>query len=130
MKWSSWQKEILSIMSKLFFCHAVFKDHLLKCVCRRERAKQTSYFGMHWAQYYVQMATVKDLPHIGNVKCCMCFNPFPHIDAFWHLCSRRLSKTLWQKEKLLNTSNFSFAKVFSSLFNYNAISYRGFSHFC
>ena len=26
-------------------------------------------------------------------------NPFPHIDAFWRLCSRRLLKTLWQEEK-------------------------------
>ena len=34
-------------------------------------------------------------------------NPFPLIDTFWCLCSRRLLKTLWQKEKLLKTSNFS-----------------------
>ena len=26
-------------------------------------------------------------------------NPFPHIDAFWRLCSRRRLKTLWQEEK-------------------------------
>ena len=37
------------------------------------------------------------------------FNPFPHIDAFWHLWSRRLLKTMWQKKKLLKTSNFSFS---------------------
>ena len=34
-------------------------------------------------------------------------NPFPHPDAFWRLCSRRLSKTFWQKEKLLIMSIFS-----------------------
>ena len=33
-------------------------------------------------------------------------NPFPHIDAFWRLCSRQLLKTLWQKKKLLKTSSF------------------------
>ena len=42
-------------------------------------------------------------------------NPCPHTDAFWHLCSRQLYKTLWQKEKLLTTSNFSFChNVFNS----------------
>ena len=33
-------------------------------------------------------------------------NPFPHIDAFRCLCSRRLLKTLWRKKKLLKASNF------------------------
>ena len=43
-------------------------------------------------------------------------NPYPHTDVFWRLCSRRLLKTLWQKEKLLITSNFSFChNVFNSI---------------
>ena len=37
-------------------------------------------------------------------------NPFPHIDAFWRLCSRRMLKTLGEKEILLKTSNLSFCK--------------------
>ena len=36
-----------------------------------------------------------------------CFNPFPHIDAFWRLRSRRLLKSKWQMEKLLILNNFS-----------------------
>ena len=36
------------------------------------------------------------------------FKSLPHIDAFWCLCSRQLLKKLWQKEKLLIISNFSF----------------------
>ena len=32
---------------------------------------------------------------------------YVHKDAFWFHCSRRLLKTLWQKEKLLQTINFS-----------------------
>ena len=40
------------------------------------------------------------------------FNLFLHTDALRRLCSRRLSKTLWQKEILLKTSNFSFVLIF------------------
>ena len=34
--------------------------------------------------------------------------PFPHNDAFWRPWETSLLKTLWEKEKLLVTSNFSF----------------------
>ena len=55
--------------------------------------------------------------------CCNCetfkyfnqkssFSPFPLTDAFWHLCSRRLLLTLWQKEKLLIMSNYNFCRNF------------------
>ena len=36
------------------------------------------------------------------------FNPFPHNDTFWRPWETSLLKTLWEKEKLLVTSNFSF----------------------
>ena len=36
-------------------------------------------------------------------------NPFPHSDTFWRLWETSLLKTLWEKEKLLVTSNFSFS---------------------
>ena len=35
-------------------------------------------------------------------------NPFPNKPWFLCVCSTSLSKTLWEKEKLLITSNFSF----------------------
>ena len=35
-------------------------------------------------------------------------NPFQNRPLFIHVCSRDLLKTLWEKEKLLVTSNFSF----------------------
>ena len=35
-------------------------------------------------------------------------NPFPNKPWFLHVCSLSLLKTLWEKEKLLVTSNFSF----------------------
>ena len=35
-------------------------------------------------------------------------NPFPNKPWFLRVCSKSLLKTLWEKEKLLGTSNFSF----------------------
>ena len=35
-------------------------------------------------------------------------NPFPHNDTFWRLWETSLLKTLWENEKLLVMSNFSF----------------------
>ena len=37
------------------------------------------------------------------------FNPFPNKSLFLHACSTSLLKTLWEKEKLLVRSNFSFS---------------------
>ena len=37
------------------------------------------------------------------------FNPFPNNPWFLHVCSESLLKTLWEKEKLLVMSNFSFS---------------------
>ena len=37
------------------------------------------------------------------------FNPFPNKPWFLRVCSRSLLKTLWEKEKLLVTSIFSFS---------------------
>ena len=52
------------------------------------------------------------------LKCPLWFlNPFPHQDAFWGLCSRRLLKILWQKEKLPKTWNFSFCHNVLNLFS-------------
>ena len=36
-------------------------------------------------------------------------NPFPHSDTFWLHWETSILKTLWEKEKLLVTSNFSFS---------------------
>ena len=41
--------------------------------------------------------------------CCLLgLNPFPNKHWFLRVCSRSLLKTLWEKEKLLVMSNFSF----------------------
>ena len=34
------------------------------------------------------------------------FNPFPHIDAFWRLCSRRLFENIVTKEEIAQNVQF------------------------
>ena len=48
-------------------------------------------------------------------------NPFPHIDTFWHLCSRKFFENMATKEE---TSNFFFCH---HVFNYCSFILRGFS---
>ena len=43
-------------------------------------------------------------------------NPFPNKAWFLRVCSTSLLKTLWEKEKLLVTSNFSFSRSVFYLF--------------
>ena len=45
------------------------------------------------------------------------FNPFPNNPWLLHVCRTSLLKTLWEKKKLLKTSNFSFfPQCFSPFF--------------
>ena len=43
-------------------------------------------------------------------------NPFQNKPWFFRVCSTSLLKTLWEKEKLLVTSNFSFSQSVFYLF--------------
>ena len=43
-------------------------------------------------------------------------NPSPHNDTFWRPWETSLLKTLWEKEKLLVTINFSFSHSVFYLF--------------
>ena len=53
-----------------------------------------------------------------QIVVCNCFNPLPNKPWFLqcHVCSTRLWETLWEKEKLLVTSNFSFSHSVFYLF--------------
>ena len=51
-----------------------------------------------------------------------CFNPFSNKPWFKHVCSTSLLKTLWEKEKLLVTSNFSIShRIFDLLREHSVI---------
>ena len=53
---------------------------------------------------------------LNNMGCTIVFNPFPNKPWFLCVCSTSLLKTLWEKEKLLVTSNFSFSHSVFYLF--------------
>ena len=40
------------------------------------------------------------------MSCFQSPNPFPHIDAFWHLCSRRLFENIVTKEEIAQNKQF------------------------
>ena len=83
-------------------------------------------------RHVIQSTVEKNGPYgfimIGRLGCCdalqECINVFPHIDTFWRSWETSLLKILWEKEKLLVTSNFSF---FHSVFNSFGLT---FCHFC
>ena len=60
-------------------------------------------------------AVLKRVPYSTNLKSVprslveSSRNPFPNKPWFLRVCRRSFLKTLWEKEKLLVTSNFSFS---------------------
>ena len=51
----------------------------------------------------------KESIDLSSILCIWQFNPFPNKPLYLHICSTSLSKTQWEKEKLLVTRNFSFS---------------------
>ena len=51
-------------------------------------------------------------PSWGSNHRTLVLNPFPNKPWLLRVCSTSLLKTLWEKEKLLVTSNFSFSHSF------------------
>ena len=47
--------------------------------------------------------------HCPKIQCTLYLNPFPNKPWFLRVCRVCLLKTLWEKEKLLVMSNFSFS---------------------
>ena len=76
----------------------------------RKKLSCSNYISNCFDQHLSRIITI--LP----VLCCLCsgsptiLNPFPINPSFLRVCSTRLLKTLWEKEKLLVTSNFSFSR--------------------
>ena len=70
-----------------------------------------------------QITFITPQSNFPKLKCaCKMLNPFPNKPWFSRVCSTSLLKTLWEKEKLLLTSNFSFFRsVFFPLRKLSAI---------
>ena len=87
----------ISLSVRLCICPCF---HLCICLCTKFCVANSSYSFCSWLRNYLSW----------NLKI---FNPFPNDSWFLRVCSTSLLKTLWEKEKLLVTSNFS---IFHSVF--------------
>ena len=57
----------------------------------------------------INHSSTDQCPYYWQLIKILLFNPFPNKPWFLRVCSTSLLKTLWEKEKLLATSNFSFS---------------------
>ena len=71
----------------------------------------TEHFVLRWAKKYwsPSFSTFPTLLSKVVFITVIKINPFPNKPWFLRVCSTCLLKTLWEKEKLLVTSNFSFS---------------------
>ena len=81
---TQWEKKKLLVTSNFSFSHSVFKRLV------SQGRQKVSLCGN------------------GLTLSKPTLNPFPNKPWFLRVCSASLLKTLWEKEKLLVTSNFSF----------------------
>ena len=63
-----------------------------------EDLKEKSYFLCHWYVCHNWDIFRYTVTHL--------FNPFPHIDAFWRLCSRRRFENIVTKEEIAQNVQF------------------------
>ena len=91
----------------------------MKTLSQKEKLLVTSNFFSHLDVSFISTNFPTYLPYVKlflpnsfNLKdsetCCLrMVYPFPNKPWFLHVCSTSRLKTLWEKEKLLVTSNFS-----------------------
>ena len=97
---------------------------LLKTLCEIDKMLVTSIFSFSHNFFYHSkkknifisyvmfiLSTVSALS-LDKSKIWLCGDPFPNNPWFLRVCSIGLLKTLWEKGKLLVTSNFSFSHSF------------------
>ena len=56
--------------------------------------------------FFIEDRQAKNLILIFVDYVFVVFHPFPHIDAFWHLCSRRLFENIVTKEEIARNEQF------------------------
>ena len=108
-------------------CHHDYHQSSERIVTESAIRTSDLLFSSLWCyqlSYGARQLCVKELKHeIGDRQqiqnefyCTLTLNPFPHNDTFWRPWETSLLKTLWEKEKLLVMSNFSFSHSVFYLF--------------
>ena len=116
-----WEKEKLLLTSNFSFSHSVFysflelsaiftKVKIVVCKLFQFGSVQNLLFGKGLRSAHIV------LTRITYLEWCTLYhttlndlNPFPNKPWFLRVCITSLLKTLWEKEKLLVTNNFSFS---------------------
>ena len=84
--------------------------HLTKTFGVEAYKGHEDYNNLSWMLFVMQDGTIhlsfiSVKPHGSHLSY---LKPFQHTEVFWNICGWRLLKTMWQKEKLHKTSDFSF----------------------
>ena len=111
-----WEKAEIAVTSNFSFSHSVLKSPVpqtrknLGFVWERANGvyflrfctKCDAWFSKYGIELIVALSSTNATKRYGRR-----FNPFLNKPWFLHVCTTSLLKTLWEKEKLLVTSNFS-----------------------
>ena len=113
--WGKIKTETILFISIFSFFPTVYIMLVILC-CELQTVLLLSYwisvnywFRIDIVQYIVSNHPLPVLQGLPPLNSEIFVNPFPHNDSFWHPWKTSLLKTLWEKEKLLVTSNFSFS---------------------
>ena len=104
------EKETLLVRSNYSFSHSIFK----RLVPQTRKNKGLFGKGFRIQNHKQTWGCIESPFHrrwlVSSYICYWSmFNPFQNKPLFLHVCITSLLKTLWEKEKLLVTSNFSFS---------------------
>ena len=94
-------------------CVGIYKASWTLLAIPEIASEETTYITETTCHYkkadeMARLATTKSWPKVMQVSAL--HYPFPHNDTFWCPWETSLLKTLWEKEKLLITSNISFSQ--------------------
>ena len=145
-----WQTvKLLNFIQKLIFHFSKFSIVLPRCFQSGQSASDVLYLEKGSKLYVIfqpQEISQNKLdnlmqPHVYNknkllctkvsirllLSCYIIVNPFPHKDAFWCLCSRRLFENIVTKEEIAQNEQFLLVpQCFPLLFIGYPFSYRDF----
>ena len=98
----------LSLFPQCFATPRTVKTKSVSCLLRERESGQKRFINdtsMIIDRYLIGVIHSDFLRHMTLIY----LNPFPNKPLCLRVCCTSLSKTLWEKEKLLVTSNFSFS---------------------
>ena len=86
-----------------------YKDYIDKLLTYETNVFYPETFNLGFVKRIIPFIFYLNSLYGCNLNDDIIINPFPNKPLFLRVCSTILLKTLWEKEKLLITSNFSFS---------------------